>query len=258
MPCTAPVRGKTDTKYPWDPDIQNDPCGVPDVYAGGLCKLHWQMANGLVFGTLDPATVFLLHADSLVDERGHPLTAFGDAKIDLTQSKFGSGSLALDGTGDYITSPDSPDWAFGSGDFTVDLWAYFTNTGAPTQTLIGQFGSGAGCSWMLRFNATFLNFYYSTDGATNPSVQWTWIPTANTWYHLAVVRSGTNMLFFVNGVQVGTPLALSGALFDSAIALSLGANAVGAWAFFGNLDEVRISKGIARWVANFTPPSAPY
>ena len=66
------------------------------------------------------------------------------------------------------------------------------------------------------------------------------------------------MLFFVNGVQVGTPQALSGALFDSALALSLGANAVGAWGFFGNLDEARISKGIARWTSNFAVPTAPY
>lgn len=54
MPCTAPVRGKADTKYPWCDPIQNDPCGAKkltsvggvDVSAQNLCLFHWQQQNG--------------------------------------------------------------------------------------------------------------------------------------------------------------------------------------------------------------------
>jgi hypothetical protein len=265
MPCAAPSRNNLGVL---------GPCGFPivpvvngvDVSAQNLCLPHYTMKYGLaaipkgvVGGGIDAYTVFCLHADTLVDERGHPLTAVGDAKIDLTQFKFGSGSLALDGAGDYLTTPDSPDWNLGAGDFTIDLWAYFTNVGASTQTLIGQWlSAGNQQAWLVRWDtAASLKFYWTTDGVTiSGPIAFIWTPTANTWYHIAIVRTGNTMLGFINGAQVGTA-AFATTIFDSNAALSIGAQASGTWNFAGYLDEIRISK-TARWTAPFSVPTAPY
>jgi hypothetical protein len=258
VPCTAPVRGKTDTKYPWDPDIQNDPCGVPDVWAGGLCKLHWQMANGLVAGP-DPATVLLLHGETLADVLGHPVTAVGDAKVDSSQSVFGGSSLRFDGAGDYLSIPDSPDWAFGSGNFTIDFWVRFV---AINDTfLLSQWVGPANQSWMIRFNGTSIFMGHCGDG-TNAfyGVQSAWVPVVDTWYHVAVVRfAADSYKVYVNGAGLAQNPALSGigSFFDANAPLLIGGLASGFW-LNGWMDEIRISKGIARWTANFTPPSGPY
>lgn len=273
MPCSATPRGFTDTKLPWSDVINNNPCGVPivtmvggvDVSAQNLCLPHYTMkyGQGAVPGPtpgIDAYTVFCFHADSFTEVQGHPLAASGDAQISTAQSKFGGNALLLDGTGDYLSTPDSPDWAFGSGDFTLECWAYFTNVAVSTQTLIAQFsGSPGQYSWILRWDVGFLKLYYSPDGTTLPAnLAWAWTPVVNTWYHIAVVRTGNNVLAFINGGQIGTAQPISGALFDSNATLAIGASSSGSWNFYGYLDEIRISKGIARWTANFTPPTTPY
>lgn len=270
MPCVAPVRGKTDTKLPWIDAIQNDPCGCPivsavagvDVSAQNLCLPHYTAKYGQaavpkgVMGGIDASTVFCFHADSLSDTQGHPLTALGDARIDAAQSKFGGNSLLLDGTGDYLTSPDSPDWDLGGGDFTIDFWY------RPAVAVIGipvaQY-TNASKGWLIQLTTTTIYLYYSVDGTTalNKSPGgFTWV--AGTWYHVAVVRNGNTLLAFVNGASAGAAADLTGVTIWNSIApLSIGADGAGGQPVNGNLDEVRISK-VARWTAAFTPPPAPY
>jgi hypothetical protein len=263
MPCAAPSRNNLGVL---------GPCGYPnvqavagvDVSAQNLCYPHYAMKWGHagipkgLMGGIDENTVFCFHADSLADTQGHPLTAVGDAKISSAQSKFGSNALLLDGAGDYLTSPDSPDWAFGSGDFTIDFWAYFISTSSQ-HAPVGQFPSIPGqYSWVVRWDTpNWLRFYSSPDGTALTGAIWNWTPTLNTWYHLAVVRSGSNVLLFVNGVSQGAQ-AVAATLFDSNAPLALGSAANGGWYFNGYLDEVRISKGTARWTSNFAVPTAPY
>lgn len=271
MPCVAPVRGKTDTKLPWIDAIQNDPCGCPivsavagvDVSAQNLCLPHYTAKYGQaavprgVMGGIDASTVFCFHADSLSDTQGHPLTALGDARIDAAQSKFGGNSLLLDGTGDYLTSPDSPDWDLGGGDFTIDFWVRqpTVQIGIPVANYIN-----ASKGWLVQLTGTSAFFYYSVDGTTalNKAAPSGHSMVANTWYHIAVVRSGNNLLWFVNGVSLGAPGDVTGlTLWNSSAPLSIGADGAGGQPVNGNLDEVRISK-VARWTAAFTPPPAPY
>ena len=57
----------------------------------------------------------------------HTVTASGNVTHSTTESKFSGGSIYLDGTGDYLSVADSSDWAFGTGDFTMDMWVYSTN-----------------------------------------------------------------------------------------------------------------------------------
>ena len=87
------------------------------------------------------------------------------------------------------------------------------------------------------------------------------LTSTGVWYHIAVVRNGINFYIFVNGVSqsltVNTPIGTNDVgNVDST--LYVGGLAPSSFYFNAWIDELRISKGIARWTTNFTPPSAPY
>ena len=269
MPCSAPVRGKTDLINPWEPLTDNDPCGKPD-FAAGLCKPHWQAKNGLVPDGLnvDGQTVLLVHADgadgatafSDASPFAHTVTAQGTAKVATAQSVFGGASALFDATAACrLTTPDAPEFEFGAGDFTIDLW-YRPVVHTTGRYLCGKWDTtGNQRCWGVTFNpGNSLQFVYSVLGSDVLSAPWN-VPggiSNGTWYHIAVVRSGGTLLFFVNGSLIGST-AFSGTLFDSTAPVTIGAVTSGT-EMNGYLDEVRLSKGIARWTAPFNPPAAPY
>jgi len=219
-------------------------------------------------------TAFLAHFDgtdgatstgdaSGGDESGnnHIVSYHADAKIDQAQYKFSNSSMYFDGTGDYLSIPDSTNWDFGSGDFTVDLWIRWDSS-VNQSAIIGQYPD-TNRAWMILYvtGDSTLRFYYSTDGSNSNNTSWNWSPSANTWYHLAVVRSGNNCYAFVDGSQIGSTSDVTGiTINDSTDDLYVGKkNQVLEESYFnGWLDEIRISKGIARWTSNFTPSSHEY
>jgi hypothetical protein len=223
---------------------------------------------------IDAYTVLCLHCDGADGSISFPdastvnpkiVTPVGNAQIDTSQSKFGGASLLLDGSGDYLSIPDSPDWAFGTGDFTIDLWARMNVLG--DNEFIAQ---GAGynfdndAAWRIteaNWNQS-LYFSWTSNGTTQTQVSKPWTQAVGTWYHIAIVRWGSSLLHFINGQQIGATYNIgTTALYDSGQPLLIGCRDVvtGPWSYFnGWLDEIRISKGIARWATNFTPPTAPY
>ena len=68
-----------------------------------------------LFNGADEATTYTA-------ETGQIVTFVATAQLDTAQKEIGSSSLLLDGSGDYCTVPDSADWTFGSGNFTIDMW----------------------------------------------------------------------------------------------------------------------------------------
>lgn len=221
------------------------------------------------------SVVLLLHAigsntsTTILDSENTPKTVsvLGNAQITTAQYKFSIKpySLVFDGTGDYLTIPDSNDWNLAAGDFTVDFWIRFNSTAA-SAAFVGQFQGAAQKSWVVTWEqgSTALTFYYTTDGATNSSKSFTWNPSTNTWYHVAVTRSGNNLYAFIDGTQIGTTADVTGVTFwDSTGVLDVGvfnsSNGTGGqYAVNGWMDEIRIVKGTAVWTANFTAPSLPY
>ena len=215
----------------------------------------------------DSYTKLLLHGDGtngstvFIDSSGAPktVTASGNAQIATTQSKFGGASMSFDGNGDYLTVPDSTDWDFGSGDFTIDFWmrANSLQDGA----IVAR--SWVNRSWMLYLGADGKLWSTLSSNGTTWDV-WTGTTSAgaisaNTWYHIALVRSGNNFTTYINGTSA-IATTTSASIFDSSNVLHIGGEVdSGTWySFNGMLDELRISKGIARWTANFTPPTNPY
>ena len=221
----------------------------------------------------DTYTKLMLHCDgtdgstTFTDESGKTMTAVGTAQLDTAQKKFGTASLMLDGDSDYVTTPDHDDWNFGAGDFTIDFWVRF-NAGAIgakqhffTQNVTAQaestwyFGKTAGDKLeLLEYDVATLTYgaYFTMTSA--------WSLAAATWYYIEVVRNGANCYMFIDGVsQALTETKPFGTFLDKDSVLYIGRSITGAAGYVnGWMDEIRISKGIARHTANFTPPSAAY
>ncbi|MEK6714818.1 MAG: LamG-like jellyroll fold domain-containing protein, partial [Candidatus Omnitrophota bacterium] len=215
-------------------------------------------------GTPDTNTKLLLHcngpagAANFTDDTGKTVTTVGNSQIDTAESKFGTAGALFDGNGDYLTLPDSDDWNFGTGDFTIDFWVKFNVLQS------GQFFTE------YTDGSNYMRWFWNSDtnalqcvkaGGTEFNFSWPWSPSANTWYHLAFVKNGNNYTAFVNGTQVGTTQTSSATIPDYTEVVSIGAFYYGTGIttyLNGWLDEFRVSKGIARWTSNFTPPVSEY
>lgn len=210
----------------------------------------------------------------------HSVTAHNGASIDSAIYRFGGGSgKFVAALNQYLTVPDSVDWNFGAGDFTVDFWVRFNslppNEGDQQQLLAQDDSVQASYNLdiYLQKTAGILNWHIYADnngtaviGAADGGAIFAASPALaiNTWYHIAVVRSGRTVYFFQDGTSLGTTsITGSGSLPDLNGNLLIGIqeqyNGTHSLGFDGWLDEFRISKGIARWTSTiFTLPSAEY
>ena len=194
------------------------------------------------------------------------VTAFGNAQINATQSKYGGASGYFDGAGDYLSISDATRFNFGSGDFTVEFWFYNSNSIDQSKCLIAINNNNssigyAGIRVYYWVNNTIETLISSTGSswaiiantATANSV------SKNTWNHYAVVRSGNTIKIFVNGTQYISDKTMTGSVYASSSHLIAGliASSSVIETFNGNIDELRITKGIARYTSNFTPPVGP-
>ena len=175
------------------------------------------------------------------------VTAVGNAQLSTVQSKFGGTSLYLDGTGDRLTiASPTPDFSFGTGDFTIETWVY--KTVASQAVILDARATADAIPWIAIINSS--NFPYFYDGTQYVST----VPiTLNSWVHLAWVRTSGVLKIFVNGIQ-GYSAAYTVNLNRTAgLIIGDGVGLVNAYA--GYIDELRITNGYARYTGNFTPPT---
>ncbi len=188
----------------------------------------------------------------------------GDANLETGRSRFGEGALNLDGSQDYLRIPDgsSPDFQYGSENFTIEFWFEAESLGSEIQMLWSQYTGGS-----LNNN---ISFYISADHKLNAYIEKGGQPfggglfstgaelEAGLWYHAALVRNGDIMTLYLNG-QSQSQKTVSGEMPSGNFSISVGAAYNGMVSFFkGALDEIRISKGTARWTSNFTPSVQEY
>ncbi|UCD23790.1 MAG: LamG domain-containing protein [Gemmatimonadota bacterium] len=203
------------------------------------------------------------HAGSpqYIAETGQVATFVSTASLDDNEFKFNGTSLALNGSSDYVTFPDSADYTF-DGDFTIECWVYF-NTVPTNAGFVSHYDSQSGNnrSWIWGKFGSNLRLYTSTDGANSGVVQFNqaWTPTTGVWYHCAVTRENNTVRLFVDGTQLGTDAAYGSpeALFNCTDVLRIGATRGGSGVtdyMNGNIDSVRIVKGTALYKRNFTVP----
>ena len=188
------------------------------------------------------------------------LQTVGNAKISTTQSKFGGSSMSFDGSGDYLSIPSSPQYSFGTGDFTIEGWAYptsGTNNGLfQISDTSGGFKTSAGNSLAIHILGTNSATLYANGSIYNcPNNT---LPF-NTWTHLAIVRSSGVTKLYINGSLV-TTIGTSGSITDttnySGTHIVIGGYYSTSYLWNGYVDDFRITKGVARYTANFTPPTA--
>jgi len=215
---------------------------------------------------IDTYTVLMLHCDgtngstSFPDssQYGHVMTARNGASVNASQGQFGQ-SAEFDGSNNRIDTPDSADWDFGSGDFTIDFW-YRPNDLGSDQTLIAQWNvaGGNGAWYVCHLGGGNIQFVYKDASAGQLFFNRAFNVNVNTWHHIAISREGSSVRLFVDGNKMGSTVTWSGTFASSPNLLSIGSFDGGGQEVNGQLDEIRISKGIARWNADFTPPTAPY
>jgi hypothetical protein len=183
------------------------------------------------------------------------LETVGNAQISTSVKKYGTGSLAFDGTGDYLVSnsPTTDLYAFGSGNFTIEFWLYLNSVSGYIVPYDGR-ASGANSTTptIYLFTATPRYYVNGADRITGSSL------STGQWYHIAVARSGTSTKLFINGTQSGSTYTDS-TVYTNTINRPLIAgdgNAPNTNLVNGYMDDVRITKGYARYTANFTAPTA--
>jgi len=190
------------------------------------------------------------------------ITLSGDVKSSTTQSKYLTSSMYFDGTGDYLNTSSSSILAFGSRDFTFESFIYATSL---SQSLYPTFisnwtGTWAANKWSVHaghnsYGNKALFYCYNADSA-NPLLEGTTTLAIDTWYHIAVTRSGNTFRLFVNGVLEDSNTSFTGSIDGGTSELVYAPSPVSDNDFQGYLSDLRITKGLARYTANFTPPTA--
>lgn len=204
--------------------------------------------------------VLAMHMDDvgLTDAKGHAVTLIGNVARSAAQSKFGGYSAYFDGAGDFLYPVNSgPDFAFGTGDFTVEMWVYLPSLGVARTLYDGRPASANGpyVSTYVRATNTIGFFVSAVDRITGTTAL-----AAMTWYHVALCRSGTSTKLFLNGVQEGATYSDGNNYLGAANRPFIGIDAYNssATAMLGYIDDLRVTKGVARYTANFTPPSSAF
>lgn len=222
-------------------------------------------------GADDPyaeSVVLLLHGDgtegstTIVDEIGHAMTAYGYAELSATNQKFGSACMVFSAAtpGSRISTPDHADFDLGSGDWTIEMWV-MQDYVAPSasQMLIAKRGASSDrgpFALMIPSNTKKVNLLLSKTGATyDINIVSSVSMTLDVYSHVAACRSGTDVTLWLDGASAGSG-TLSGALLVNSNNVIIGSDETGtSTRFGGRIDDVRITKGVARYTAAFTPPT---
>lgn len=211
----------------------------------------------------------LMHFDgtngstTFTDNSSTPKTssAVGDAKLSTAWAKFGTASAIFDGSGDYIRiTSGAADLTFGTGDFTIEMTIrpIVVPAGASAYLYDSRNGAGSNCPQLRIDSGSKVNFLVSGSSL----VTGTTTIVAGSEYVIAVTRSGTSLRMFVNGTQEGGTITNSTnfTVEDNAVPLTLGVVTFNPSAapYNGYMDELRITKGVARYTANYTPASSAF
>ena len=235
-------------------------------YSNGVFEA---VPSGETVGT-DPATIgdlnfanvsLLLHGDgtsgstTITDSSSNSvsMTVSGNTQIDTAVKKFGTGSIEFDGGNDQLTFTNT---GFGTGDFTYEAWVYpdvqvqdfpaffvVVDDASSSNRVTAQYDvDGQANKFRLNVGGTDI---YSTAKSTGQ------------WYHVAVVRSGTTVTFYLDGTSIGT------ATYSYDVPSHTGyiggnTDRTSALSFKGYIDDLRITSGVARYTSNFTVPTAAF
>lgn len=194
---------------------------------------------------------------AILDNSGkNDLETVGNAQISTSVKKFGTGSMYFDGTGDYLIAASSDLYGYGTGDFTIEFWLYISSVSVAA-TVFSNLSSASGTSphMYLMTDSTLRYYTGSTDRITSGTL------STGQWMHVALCRASGSTRLFINGTQSGSTYTDSnnyGASNPLGIGTYWNGTPVTTNTLNGYLDDVRVTKGVARYTANFTAPTAPF
>jgi len=174
---------------------------------------------------------------------GKTVTSYNNASLETSVKKFGTSSLSLDGVDDYVGVASNNDFGFSTEDFTVEGWIYPTTSSFFRSLFDFRAGTVVDDAVAVYLNGSNQPYLYVTGSI---QIQSTVALNLNAWNHIAYVRQGTTGTLYLNGISRGT--WTDNTDYGVAKPLVIGAQYNGLSYFFeGNIDELRISKGIARY-----------
>lgn len=221
---------------------------IPELVEFDLLDSDNKVINIKRFG--EPADIYkenvslLLDGNDLTDKTGKTITHTG-VRVDTSVKKYGSGSLKFNSKQLLILSTD---FTFGSNDLTIEGWFNFASL--PSDFMLfdaGGYLTANGVSIEYFNNKLLMNYNNNQWIFSNNSL------IINTWYHIAVTRNNNTIYLYLDGIKIAQVVMTQS--FDSDNKISLGCAKDLRWPMNGYIDDFRITKGIARYTANFTPPN---
>jgi len=214
------------------------------------------------------ATLYLpMDNAGIFDKTGNnTLTLVGDTSTSTTQTKFADTAIYFDGSGDYLSAPFNDRYNFGTNDFTIEFWVNQPSlTSSGDIDVIAHYGIVGGTRWGVSFDNRSTNGYpylrfavfTNTTQTINVLGAGTSGWSANTWYHIAVVRSGNDFKLFRDGIQNGGTVtdadAVPSASPSTSSVFTLGSE-IGGAPVNAYIENLQILKGVAKYTSNFTVP----
>ena len=213
-------------------------------FANVSLLLHMDGSNG--------STTFTDSSNNAVS-----VTANGNAQISTAQSKFGGSSGSF--SAGHIITPAGSLFNFGTGDFCIEFWCYFNSVAAGQRLGGGDLQSTNGnYNWAIYTTSSGQLDYYLGTGSTWDIAAVMSIGAVSTgqWYHVALVRNGNTFNGYLDGVSGSSTTSSAALATNSTNGAFFGAQTT--TPFNGYLDDIRITKGVARYTSNFTLPAAPF
>jgi len=260
------LTGETGTSYLWATEIDDSSIAVDtpnsDQYWNNVVfASHFNGTNG--------STTFV---DS--SNNGLTITPVDNAQISTVNSVFGGASIKFDGSGDYAYVNDTNELELSNEDFTIDLFVNFSGypdiNGSNRYAAVLNKYALNNKSWILSIGSpnttaqlSEILFAFSTTGSDDVNVTVPVSLSLNTWYHIEVVRSGNTLYIFLDGVlQNAGGSSFNYTAYNGSAQMRIGGlNYSGGtytrW-FNGYVDDLRITKGVARHTSNFTPPTSEF
>lgn len=212
--------------------------GSDPFFANVVSGLHFDGVNG---GTSFP------------DIKGKTWTLSGTVTTSTARSVYGGASALF--SGGRLDCTGGTDFAFGTGDFTLEFWLYGTQFGSATGPTILDNRIGGGVSMVLyqpNSTSNLVAFLNGADRITATGV------SNGAFNHIALCRGSGTTRLFVGGVSAGTFADANSYGNGASSTFRLGQNNINSSALAGNIDDLRVTNGVARYTSNFTPPPSPF
>ena len=211
------------------------------ISANGTNGIHLQ---GTATIPPDLASSFRAEGDVVDSASGSVGTLQGGAAF--AEGVAGGQAFALNGSDAFVAVLESPAWDFVTGDFTVELWAWFDRD-SESMFLQQQSGNGNGGFEFdyqpasVTQGRAISNLVFAKD-ANQAAIVRSWSPDANRWYHLAATRTGDTYRIYVDGVELDGPQVTAGPIANVSGPLRIGSSAGGGYFHAGRLDEILIHR----------------